>query len=114
MSQDNYIEINIARDFTKSPGARYKSDGKYSGEEFYEDILKPKLSSIWEDPNKKILIDFDGTFGYAYSFISQVFTKVVEDFREKDKIKEKLEFKSDDEPLLINSIRQIMDETKMQ
>ena len=37
------IIINICRDFTETPGARYKSEGEFSGEEFRDDLLKHKI-----------------------------------------------------------------------
>lgn len=33
------IKINIARDFSKSPGCRYKKDCLNSGEAFRDDVL---------------------------------------------------------------------------
>ena len=105
------ININVATDFTVFPGARYRSDGKFSGQEFYENLLLPKFKEVWVDDEKFLKIDFDGTFPYASSFISEVFTRLVREFSDKDKIKSKLIFKSDNEPLLINSIMKIIDET---
>lgn len=35
------ITINIAEQFTKIPGPRFKNQGNGSGEEFREDYLKP-------------------------------------------------------------------------
>lgn len=110
MKQSNIETISIAKDFSIYPGARYKSDGKYSGQEFYENIFKPKLSKIWSDPKKSLLLDFDGTFGYASSFISEIFIRAVKDFKDKELLKKKLKFKSDDEPLLIQSIYGIIAE----
>jgi hypothetical protein len=108
--KNNQIVISVAKDFSEYPGARYRTDGDHSGEEFYEEILKPLLTKIW-DNEKVILIDFDGTFGYASSFISEIFIRVVEDFKDKKKIKKKLKFKSEDEPLLLGSIEEIIDES---
>lgn len=109
----NEFQINIAKDFSKYPGARYRNDGDHSGQEFYEDILKPKFLPIWSDPKKKLVIDLDGTFGgYASSFISEVFIRLVKDFKDKSSIKERLEFKSDEDPLLIHSIYQIIDDAE--
>lgn len=107
---NKHIQISIAKDFSVYPGARYKRDGNHSGEQFYEEILKPKLSSIWDDPKKDVMIDLDGTFGFASSFISEVFIRVVKDFKDKAIIKKKLKFKSNDEPLLVNAILDIIDE----
>lgn len=107
--QNNFITIKISESFGLYPGARYRSDGPFSGQQFYEDILKPNLLEVWNKSDAKLLIDFDGTFGYASSFISEVFIRVVKDFHDKKKIIKKIKFKSEDDPLLIDSILQTID-----
>jgi hypothetical protein len=104
MTSENKIIINIAKDFSTHAGARYRTDGDDSGQEFYEDILKPKFNRIYKDSDGYILLDFDGSFGYASSFISEVIIRLVRDYKDKEMIKNKLKFKSDDEPLLIDYI----------
>jgi hypothetical protein len=113
MAITQYETINIAEDFSDSPGARYKTDGPYSGEEFYDKFLKPKLDQVWNNRNTGIFLNLDGTYGYASSFWSEVFIRVVRDFKNKKTIKKKFKFKSDDEPLLINTIMQKIDEAKI-
>lgn len=68
-------KINISKDFTDSPGARYKSDGPFSGEEFYEKLLEPKFLEARKQ-NKILVIDLDNSWGYASSFISGSFGKL--------------------------------------
>ena len=36
------ITINIANEYTKTPGGRFKSEGDFSGEDFRDSILIPK------------------------------------------------------------------------
>jgi len=110
MTKNTYIQIKVAKDFGVYPGARYRTDGPFSGQEFYEDILKPKFQKAWTDSQKIVFIDLDGTFGYASSFISEIFIRLVKDFEDKKAIIKKLEFKSEDEPLLKKSIIQIINE----
>ena len=112
MNNFNEIKIGVANDFSKYPGARYKTDGDFSGQEFYEVILKPNLSKIWADSNSAINLNLDGTFGYASSFISEIFTSVVRDFKDKELIKKKIVLTSNDEPLLVRTIQQIIDEAE--
>ena len=107
----NIIKIKISEDFTKHPGGRFIKDGDNSGEEFYNDFLKPKFEEILKDPEYKLEINFDGTYGYASSFISEVFRRLVIDFKDKSKIYEKLVFVSNDDPLLEEAIKSIIDET---
>lgn len=33
------VMINVAKEFTETPGARYKTQGAFSGEEFRDNIL---------------------------------------------------------------------------
>lgn len=67
--------IIIATDFSDSPGARYREDGDFSGEEFLETILLPKFEKAVSG-NYKILVDLDGVWGYPSSFISGSFGKL--------------------------------------
>lgn len=99
MSSKN-ITIKISKDFTVYPGARYLTDGPFSGQKFYEDILKGKFGIVWDKKDSKIVIDFDDTYGYASSFISEIFLRLVKDYKDKKKIKEKLIIKTEDDPLL--------------
>ena len=51
MEKNDCIKISIAKDFSLYPGARYRTDGDNSGQQFYEDILKPKFNKVWKDTN---------------------------------------------------------------
>ena len=103
----NIVEtIIISSEFTDAPGARYRSDGAKSGEEFYEDILKPKFDAAVAKKGK-LFIDLDNTWGYASSFISESFGRLAKKY-EPNLILEHLELKSDDEPLLKEKINNII------
>ncbi|GAB2457505.1 hypothetical protein GCM10011375_06260 [Hymenobacter qilianensis] len=91
--------INIAADFTDAPGARYKSDGPFSGEAFYEKLLLPAYIETVRD-NGLLLVDLDDTWGYASSFISGSFGKLSQKYGAADVLKH-IKFKSDDSPALI-------------
>ena len=94
--------ISIAKDFTRTPGARYIEDGPYSGQEFREKFLE----RIFQDPqsNEKVTIVFDGTIGYPTSFLEEAFGGLARKFG-AEKCIEKLEFISNDDPLLIEEIK---------
>ena len=66
------IIINIACDYTRTPGGRYISEGAFSGEDFREKILKKK---VVEALSKKVEVTviLDGGFGYAPSFLEEAF-----------------------------------------
>ena len=70
--------IRVA-DYTEYPGPRYQYQGKYSGEDFYFRIIKPAFELAIGD-NSRLLIDLDGTAGYASSFIDEAIGNLVYDF----------------------------------
>lgn len=96
------MTIIISKDFTETPGARYRHEGSFSGEEFREDILIPKFKQVQEN-NEKLLIDLDGGYGYPTSFLEEAFGGLSRVFGSK-KVLEVLSFKSEDEPSLIATI----------
>jgi len=73
------IEIKISSDFTKTPGARYYTDGSNSGEEFYDKLLKAKYEEAIAS-GLKLKVDLDGTDGYASSFLNEAFSRLGNDF----------------------------------
>lgn len=60
-------EIHIAKDFSKTPVGRYRTDGPDSGERFREDYLVPNLKK------GDVVIVLDGTEGYPSSFLEEAF-----------------------------------------
>jgi hypothetical protein len=66
------VRINIALDFSKFPGGRYRRLGKFSGEEFREDRLLPALRA-----GEKVEVVLDGTAGYGSSFLEEAFGGLV-------------------------------------
>ncbi len=69
------ICINIKKDFSDSPGARYRKDGPNSGQQFYEEILKNKFEEA-RQRGVKLEINLDGVWGYPSSFVSGSFGKL--------------------------------------
>ena len=96
--------IKIAKDFSATPGARYKTDGKFSGEEFYDKILKVKFKEAL-DSNEKLLIDLDGTYGFATSFLNEAFNRLANDFGAKT-VWDNISIISSEEPYLIDEIKE--------
>jgi hypothetical protein len=93
--------INVAKDFSTTPGARYRSDGPFSGEEFRERLLKP----LFEDSsdNSKIRIVLDGVEGYATSFLEEAFGGLAREFG-KQRVLDRLEFVSGEDSEAISEI----------
>jgi hypothetical protein len=102
--------ISIKDDFTRTPGHRSESDGPYSGEAFLRKILRPKYVSARER-HTRLYVDLDGVAGYATSFLEASFGGLARAFP-IDEVVETIVFKSDEEPYLINEIRQYMQEAR--
>ena len=99
-------EIKVIRviDFAKIPGARYRSDGDNSAEEFFEDVVKPIADNVLiQNKNGQIIIDLDYTVGYASSFISELSRLMSIAYKKAPKIRKRLTIKSDEDPGLIES-----------
>jgi len=97
----NSVLINVARDFSVTPGARYRSDGDHSGQEFRETFLEQHFEeSTCKD---RITIVLDGTSGFATSFLEETFGGLARKFG-KDTCLKRLEFVSDEDSLLPDEI----------
>ena len=68
----NMIEIWIAKDFSRFPAGRFRSDGPFSGEAFREDHLVPAFTH-----SKPVTIHLDGVEGYPSSFLDEAFGGLV-------------------------------------
>lgn len=97
------LEIVIAKDFSDAPGARYIKEGDYSGEQFRIQLLEPKYKEAFEK-KEKLRIILDGGYGYPTSFLEEAFGGLARIYDKKD-ILETLEFISEDEPALIEEIK---------
>jgi|ERR1019366_9160724 hypothetical protein len=64
--------IDVARDFTPTPGGRYRKEGEWSGEQFRVDLVEPALKDSGE-----VIIDLDGPEGFTTSFLEEVFGGLV-------------------------------------
>lgn len=103
------LTINIAKEFTTTPGGRSKNDGKFSGQEFRERFLEPHF----KDPNdkSKILVVLDGVEGYATSFLEEAFGGLARSCG-KHVCLDRLEFQSNEEPLLVEEIRHYIEDAE--
>jgi len=75
--------IDIYKDFSNTPGGRYKEEGDFSGEYFRDDFLWPQLQSS-KRLNEKLIINFDNCFGFATSFLEEAFGGIVRKYKEKN------------------------------
>ena len=105
-----HIIIRIAEEFANTPGSRNIDEGSFSGEEFLNSTLRPAFEKALHQKSK-ILIDLDNTEGYATSFLEEAFGGLARIFGSKI-VMRVLEFKSLDEPLLIEEIITYIKEAK--
>jgi len=98
------ITITISVDFSRIPGARFPEEGDYSGQEFRQKILAPKLKEAI-DSNQRLRVILDGTAGLGTSFLEESFGGLIRNdgFR-YEIIMDKIELVSDEDPEYIDEI----------
>ena len=101
--------IKIAEDYTKIPGVREEIEGDFPGEEFLSTILLPKFKQAIAE-RKILFIDLDGTAGYATSFLESAFGGLAREYKNYKIVLDNLEFKSQDDPFLIDDIKEYIKE----
>lgn len=70
------MEINVVKEYTDKPGARYESQGSNSGQKFRDTILYPKFIETIEK-NETLIVNLDGGYGYGSSFLEETFGGLV-------------------------------------
>ena len=96
------IQINIAKEYTKTPGGRYISEGNFSGEDFRQTILKPAFERAIVE-SKTLVVVLDGGYGYSPSFLEEAFGGLVRET--KDTRVAQIVIVSDEEPGQIEKIK---------
>lgn len=103
----NYL-INIPKDFNDSPSARFIKDGKFSWEEFYNNILESYVPKL--DWKKKLTIIMDWWYWYGPSFLSQAFWTFYKALNERwVNMWDVVNFISEEEPWLVDYIKYLVD-----
>jgi hypothetical protein len=70
------VVIEVAKDFSRTPGGRYIGDGPASGELFRNRVLAPRLTEGVRT-GKKVVVLLDGVRGYLSSFLEEAFGGLV-------------------------------------
>ena len=96
------IEINIAKEYSKTPGGRHISEGAYSGEHFRKTILEPAFERAKAE-GKILVVVLDGGYGYSPSFLEESFGGLVR--KTKDIKVAQIEIISEEEPEQIEKIK---------
>lgn len=100
------MEIRIASEFSKFPGPRDRGEGDHSAEDFLEKLLLPRFEQS-RDRGERLKVFLDGTAGYATSFLEGSFGKLQRDVKAQGiMILDHLEFVSEEEPYLIDEIKE--------
>jgi phosphomannomutase len=73
------VTINIAEEFAAEPGARTYDDGPKSGQEFFDDLLRPRFAEAL-NKKEKLKVILDGVEGYASSFLNEAFRRLGNEF----------------------------------
>ena len=97
------MHLSIAREFTKSPGPRYRKDGSLSGQQFLEEILRPRFEEALA-ASAKLVVNLDGVSGYPTSFLEEAFGGLAR-LHKQDVVDRTLEFVCTDEPYQDQEIR---------
>ncbi len=104
------VVINIAKDFSPTPGPRYTHEGKHSGEDFRKTVLFPRVKSAL-DSNSAIEVQLDGTAGYGTSFLEESFGGLIRIHGlPYNRIKELLTLVSKEEDYLIDDINEYLND----
>lgn len=104
-AMDNVIELNIATEFSKYPGPRFRKEGNYSGEEFRENFLEKKFAECIKN-DCKLIINLDGGAGYGTSFLEEAFGGLARIYESSESLLNRIEFISNEEPYLIEDINE--------
>ena len=102
------MKLHIATEFSDVPGPRFRQEGDWSGEEFRDELLNPKFQEA-EKTGDRLIIDLDGGCGYATSFLEEAFGGLARIYS-PERVLKVLEFKSTEEPYLIEDVRDYIQE----
>ncbi len=102
---NNTITLNVAKEFSPTPGFRTKDEGPFPAVDFRDKLLFPKLKDAIENDDI-LLVDLDGSSGYGTSFLEEAFGGLIRvcHLRYSD-IEVHLKLKSEDDPSYIDEIK---------
>ena len=104
------IHFSIARDFSDTPGMRFRKQSQFSGEEFREDYLEQLYArAVKEDTS--VTIDLDGLYGYPPSFLEEAFGGLARN-HPKDNILSRINFSAQESKWVTDAIRKYIKEAK--
>ena len=103
------IHLSIANDFSKTPGVRFPQEGEFSGEEFRDKFLIPKVEEAIKR-KENLEVDLDGTSGLGPSFLEEAYGGLIRKGYDYGVLKATLTFKSLEVPYYEDDIKKYMKE----
>lgn len=97
------MTINVATQFSVTPGGRYISEGEFSGELFRQELLKPAFLQC-KEKGDKLIVDLDGGYGYGTSFLDEAFGGLARELKDNSILD--IHIISEEEPELIERIKE--------
>ncbi len=97
--------IYVAKEFSRTPGSRYITEGQFSGEEFRVRLLTPAVREA-VSARTPLHIVLDGTAGFGTSFLEEAFGGLVRHgVATASDLLKLLKFESEEEIYLIGDIQ---------
>jgi hypothetical protein len=107
MAEQHLVKV---AEWSQTPGARYRSDGPHSGEEFREEVLKPAFLRALQE-RVQLTVDLDGGYGYAAGFLEEVFGGLARQY-DSDTVARTVVVVTKEEPYLEQDIREYIAEAR--
>ena len=105
------LQISVAEDFSRAPGARCPEDGPDSAEEFRVRVLIPLFEEARQQ-GVSLTVNLDGVYGYATSFLQGTFGNLAAEYG-SSAVKGTVRVISDDDPYLHEYIERYIDEANL-
>lgn len=105
---DQNVRVVSVRDFSATPGPRYREKGSYSGEEFREEFLEPEFKKALGN-DERLVVDLDQTAGYASSFLEEALGGLARIYGITT-VQENIEIKSDTRPWYVQEVKEYIEE----
>ena len=113
------MNLIVATDFSRTPGVRTLSEGDFSGEVFLGNCLYPRFEKAVRE-NRQLVVNLDGTAGYATSFLEAAFGGLVRGDSSQNIpatdlriINKHLKLVCTDDPYLLDEIDEYMQEAAL-
>lgn len=97
------IRIQVAKQFSPTPGARYRDDGDWSGQQFREELLEPAYREVARTGGR-VIVNLDDCEGFATSFLEEAFGGLVRKVGSAREVQGVVSAECADEPALVEDV----------